>query len=64
MALLAKIIRQCHVLWFGWSHCRNGRSQLWEGLGHPTRDGQGVREVGLGAASGMKAVQSQEQGKV
>jgi len=35
---MAKSIRQCHVLWFSWSHCRNGRSQLWEGLGHPTRD--------------------------
>lgn len=50
MALLAKSIRQCHVLWFSWNHWGNGRSQLWEGLEQPARDGQGVRGVGPGSS--------------
>ena len=52
MALLAKSIRQCHMLRFGWNHWGNGRSQLWEGLEQPARDGQGVR--GLGPGSGFR----------
>lgn len=48
MGLLAKSIRQCHGLWFGWSHWGNSRSRLWEGLGLPARAGQGVRRVGAG----------------
>lgn len=34
------------AVWFSWSHCRNGKSQLWEGLGHPTRQGWAGSEGG------------------